>query len=669
LTTLQKDLLDELSQHTKHLNHYRSNYAIIKNSLAYLSKQTYEHFKNPKSENSEVFLALEYALAQKRIQGEIDYSRLITIIDQSRTPYLFSHVTILTKYQQKIKKHLIFFENTKLYPLLDQSIQLIAKNTAKIQEKERLSTLAFLVSTAFLMLIGYILYVRQARFFKEKLEVQNELKQFILGLNESAIVSKTDLHGKIVYVNDKFVEISGYSREELLGQSHSLIRHPDESSELFSKLWSTIQNREIFHGNIKNITKEGQAYYVDSTIIPLMDRGNKIVEYLAVRYDIIELVLERDKALSAKRSKEQFLSNMSHELRTPLNAIMGFSTILGSKLASQEEKRFVDIITTSSEQLLALINDILDLSKIESGHFRLSPVSFNLHQQIREVLEKLTTLVDDKKLTLSLKSTISKEQLVIADNLRLTQIMTNLLSNAIKFTPEGGEIELEMLYENRVLSVSVKDTGIGISDEAKKRIFNKFEQANNSTTREYGGTGLGLSITKRLVEAMGGELQVRSALGKGSIFSFSLPIEMDSMPKISEPAKKMTLERCFFGNILVAEDNSENQKLMRELLVLLGVDCDIVSDGNEAVAAVKSKQYDLVLMDENMPNCSGIEAMKIIRQTVSSEELPIIALTANVMSDDKERFLREGMDDFIAKPININELKRVLSHYLTSQKD
>jgi CheY-like chemotaxis protein len=296
-------------------------------------------------------------------------------------------------------------------------------------------------------------------------------------------------------------------------------------------------------------------------------------------------------------------------------------------------------------------------------------VSFNLHQQIREVLEKLTTLVDDKKLTLSLKSTISKEQLVIADNLRLTQIMTNLLSNAIKFTPEGGEIELEMLYENRVLSVSVKDTGIGISDEAKKRIFNKFEQANNSTTREYGGTGLGLSITKRLVEAMGGELQVRSALGKGSIFSFSLPIEMDSMPKISEPAKKMTLERCFFGNILVAEDNSENQKLMRELLVLLGVDCDIVSDGNEAVAAVKSKQYDLVLMDENMPNCSGIEAMKIIRQTVSSEELPIIALTANVMSDDKERFLREGMDDFIAKPININELKRVLSHYLTSQKD
>jgi len=504
-----------------------------------------------------------------------------------------------------------------------------------------------------------------------KLEIQQgekfakESNQFASALDESSIISKTDAKGVITYVNQKFCEMSGYTSEELIGKYHNVIRHPDMSDEVFSSLWSTITSKKTFKALIKNRTKKGESYYVDTTIIPILNVDDEVEEYLAVRYDVTELVEAKERAQMAQKAKDDFLANMSHELRTPLNAIIGFLRLANKTTDKSKLEKYLDTSLESSKILLNLINNILDISKIKDGKFSIVEHSFVPYANLLNLIKILE--VESKRKSISLEYDFKnlENTTLNGDWQRISQILMNLLSNAIKFTPDNGEIILTSTYENGIFTCSVKDSGIGLSEEAQKRIFNAFEQADVSTTREYGGTGLGLYISLQLTNMMNGELTLESKEGEGTLFTLSIPLE--SLKNIDEEIETTDVViddvKDFSGRVLVAEDNKTNQLLIKIMLEELGLTCDIANDGVEAVEMYDSQKYDLVLMDENMPNMSGTEAMLSIRQK-HKEVAPIIVQTANNMQGDYDRFISLGMDDFISKPIDDSELYQLIQKYL-----
>jgi len=496
--------------------------------------------------------------------------------------------------------------------------------------------------------------------------LKNELQQFVDALDATSIVSKTDIEGRITFVNNEFCRVSGYTKEELIGRPHNIIRHRDMDVTIFKELWTTIRAGKIFRGIIKNSKKNGEAYYVDSAIIPIMDMDKNIVEYLAIRYDITEIVLARDKVLLAEKSKDEFLSKMSHELRTPLNSIVGFSDILKRVIKDEKQLKYLKNITESSASLLSIINDILDLSKLNSGSFSLDYHEFEAYSNIESFLRRFEAQATTSGITLNVEIDESLHLNLIGDWLRISQIIANFVSNALKFTPKGSEVFFKASYENKALCLSVKDSGIGISKEAQEKIFEPFEQADGSTTRKYGGTGLGLSIVASLVKQMRGELTLDSEPNIGSEFKVKLPLEAKVSKQVPTMQRtKLDEHKKLKGYILVAEDNKTNQMLISLLVEEFGLTSKIVSDGVEAVAAFSKEKFDLILMDENMPKLNGVHAMEKIRQ-LEGGYLPIVALTANAMKGDREKFLKAGMNEFVPKPIERDELYRVLKYFLVS---
>ncbi len=498
---------------------------------------------------------------------------------------------------------------------------------------------------------------------RRNLELAQKALQFVNALDESAIVSKADTTGKITYINKKFCDVSGYSSDELIGKPHNIIRHEDMPKELFKEMWETIKAKKIFKGIIKNRKKNGNAYYVESVIIPLLDIEGNIIEYLAVRYDVTELIEARDRAMQAQKAKDQFLANMSHELRTPLNAIIGFTQLLQKKVEDKGVVRYLDIIKESSDSLLHLINDILDLAKMQSGKFSLHPSPFHLENSLKQLYGRFKQQADEKTISYAIQIDKSIADHYIGDWVRISQIISNFISNAIKFTPKEGSVTITARYCEGKLYLNVSDTGIGLNEEAKQRIFNPFEQADSSTTRKYGGTGLGLSISKELVGMMDGRIEIESSEGNGSTFTLILPLEQQHVIQKEDAGETTAMPAKLQGHLLVAEDNKSNQMLIKLLLEEMGLTCDIAQNGEEAVTMYNKKAYDLVLMDENMPVMGGTEAMQNIRAS-HEETAPIIVLTANVMQGDRERFLEAGMDDYLSKPIDDKELQSVLKKYL-----
>lgn len=374
-----------------------------------------------------------------------------------------------------------------------------------------------------------------------------------------------------------------------------------------------------------------------------------------------------EKSLQSQKAKEEFLTNMSHELRTPLNAIIGFSSILNKKQTDSSHKELSNQINASANSLLFLINDILDLSKIQDSSFSIEKYKFNAYNEIVEFTQQFEGLTHKK--VLQYNTTIGDElkATFYADWNRIAQIILNIISNAIKFTPQNGTITLSCEYKENLFIIKISDTGIGMKKEVQDKIFKPFEQADGSTTRKYGGTGLGLSITQNLVQLMDGTIQVDSEEGKGTVFTITLPLQklkeevLENTPAIKEEFDK---EDSLSGHILIAEDNKTNQMLIKMLTEDFGLTCDIANDGLEAVEAYKPGLHKVVLMDENMPNMNGLEAMKIIREKYANECGAIIALTANAMTGDREKFLEAGMDEYISKPIDEDELYEVLQRFL-----
>jgi len=366
-------------------------------------------------------------------------------------------------------------------------------------------------------------------------------------------------------------------------------------------------------------------------------------------------------AEGANKSKSSFLANMSHEIRTPLNAIMGFIELLKKDETDEKKIEYINIVQNSSSSLLGVINDILDISKVEDGKLRIERIDFNLIEQIGYLVEFYRSTTKEKNITLNL---IYEEDVPLAinsDPLRLKQILSNLISNAIKYSPDNSSIDIKMTYSDEMLFIHVTDEGIGISEEAIGRVFSAFEQAEVSTTRKFGGTGLGLSIAKRLVELLGGEIKVESTLDVGSDFNFY--IKAKKVDKIIEN-DNVELLTFFNAHLLIAEDNKTNQLLITILLDDLGITYRVVNDGIEATKAVEKEDFDAILMDINMPNMNGMDATKIIKS--KGYTLPIIALTANAMSEDIAEYLKIGMSGHISKPIDTKKLLEILSRFLES---
>ncbi|WP_321276846.1 ATP-binding protein [Thiomicrorhabdus indica] len=384
-----------------------------------------------------------------------------------------------------------------------------------------------------------------------------------------------------------------------------------------------------------------------------------------------DLESERNIAIEATRSKGEFLANMSHEIRTPLNAILGFISLLKEKPHDSETMDYLETIDSSSHSLLGIINDILDLSKIESGKLDLDLVDFNPRRELINISDLFKARCSEKHLNLIIDLDERLPAGINTDMLRLKQVIANLLSNAIKFTEPGHQIEFKVSYKKGNLTIRVIDEGIGMSKSAQKKVFEAFSQAEGSTTRKYGGTGLGLTISSKLISMMGGKIEVTSKLGKGSEFFFTIPVkEVDLQEKKNTQTLSLSSTK-FDGSLLLVEDNKTNQLLMSAIFKKLQIEFDIANDGIEAIEAIQQKTYDLVLMDENMPNLNGIEATKQIRESEKSSgvHIPIVALTANSMSGDRERFINAGMDDYLSKPINMGELTKILNQYLLPLKN
>ena len=381
----------------------------------------------------------------------------------------------------------------------------------------------------------------------------------------------------------------------------------------------------------------------------------------------LELEMAHKKALEANEAKSNFLSVMSHEIRTPLNAILGFIRILKEAEKDQKKYKFLDIIDKSSKTLTNVINDILDINKIESGNFTLEIIDFNPTEEFNSVIHLFAENAAENKIQLIDSISNSLPQFVRSDVLRIKQILSNLLSNAIKFTPADKKVELiiDFNQEESSLFFAIKDEGIGISHENLQNITKPFQQADSSTARKFGGTGLGLSIVEKLLELLSSTLIIESELGKGSTFSFTINVEeIDLENKESQN----TTDINFNGKrVLVADDNKTNLLLVETILEDMHIEVISALDGVEAEDKFKHNSFDLILMDINMPNKNGIQAMQAIRkiEKLKRDSTPIIALTANSLSGDKEKYIDQGFDEYLAKPIEMKSLLKILNHYFS----
>ncbi len=646
-------------------------------------------------------------------------------------------------------------------------------------------------------------------------------------LDQAAIVVVTDNKGNITFVNDKFLEVSGYSRGELIGKNNRLMNSGQHDQNLFRELWATISAGNTWRGEICNRTKDGTLYWVDVIIVPSKSVHGKINQFVSIQYDITEkkqaesklwvttemrrailesanfsiisfdvngLILsfnktaeemlgynadevvgklslealhdveevearaailsyelgetiepgvavftekakrlktpdenewtfvKKDKsrlsirasttclysetgdligylevaqditeskkihnqliqanqtALNSLKARSEFLANMSHEIRTPMNGVIGMCNLLLGETQEPSQIEKLKIIQNCGNTLLDLINDILDFSKLDAGRVEFEKEPFPIHSTIGEIIELLNTKASEKGLLLAYKKSDSVPDWLLGDVTRFRQILMNLVGNAIKFTKVGSvtvSSTSELNSENQhLVKISVKDTGIGIPEKAKKKLFISFTQVDASTTRRFGGTGLGLAISKGISEKMGGTITVESQEGQGSTFTFSF-MGTKAEPKVvsstHNPFEDFNKNQDDFKSlrIMIAEDNRVNQQVVCGFLKKLGYSADVAANGNEVLENLKRKSYDLILMDCHMPEKDGFETTKQICQKYPKDKRPkIVALTASTMKEDIDRCFASGMDGFLNKPITIAALSKTLREYTVTE--
>ena len=625
-------------------------------------------------------------------------------------------------------------------------------------------------------------------------------------LDQHAIVSITNLNGEITYANDRFCEISGYTRAELLGANHRIVKSGKHSDAFFAELWEALTEGRVWHGEVCNRHKSGTEYWVDATIVPLLGKNGLPEQYIGIRTNItarkaveaqlaeqlnfVEILLEatptaiylkdrtgryvrfnrafeelfgivrshwfgktvfelvpgdaaammhqkdldlfergevqtyeaaftnrktgalreglywkapltnergeitglvgtildvtdrnrvnselreaKHQAEVANKAKSDFLANMSHEIRTPMNGVIGMTDLALDTTLNDAQREYLSVVKSSAQALMVILNDILDFSKIEAGKLQVESVLFSPAGIIQDTLKAVIARAEKKGLTVQCAMDADLPASTFGDPGRIRQVLTNLCDNAIKFTEKGG-ITVEarrgrLANHQHELHLCVRDTGIGIPESKLSSIFGAFNQADTSTTREYGGTGLGLTICARLVELMGGKIWVKSEPGQGSAFHFTVRLlAVDA----SNDAPSLTANRATSAShlnetpspsrslrILLVEDNVVNQKLAMVLLKKWGHDCSLAQNGQEAVNLFPTQAWDLILMDMQMPVMGGLEATRLIRASEpAGHRTPILAMTANAMATDRQACLDAGMDDHLSKPLNAKALQ------------
>ncbi len=488
------------------------------------------------------------------------------------------------------------------------------------------------------------------------------------------IIWECDIEFNFTSFFENQVEIPGYKNDELIGKNIFDILFPESKDIILKEIK---QNNFFSNLEIMFLPKDKKVNYMLISGTLLFDAAGKPQSYFGIMENItkrennyIKLQSQKIKAENDSKSKSLFLAKMSHEIRTPMNGIIGTVSLLKDTDLSNSQRDFLDIISVSGNNLMSIINDILDISKIEAGKIELENESFDLSNMLSEIVKILGYKAVEKRLVF--RKMIDKDvpKIVKGDIIRLKQVIINLTNNAIKFTKQGNvTIEVEILQQknNRVkLKFKVVDTGIGISEEGKKKLFQEFSQTDASISRKYGGSGLGLLISKKFIELMGGDIFVESEEGKGSVFWFVIEMEIGEEKLIEQPKRKKVITEKPKKKmlILVVEDNIINQKVTMANLNKFGHDIEIAENGKMAVEMFESGKYDLILMDIQMPVMDGYEATKNIRKIEKnnniSNKIKIVAITANAMKEDRSKCLNAGMDDYITKPIKQAELKRIL---------
>jgi len=509
-------------------------------------------------------------------------------------------------------------------------------------------------------------------------ESEGKLRQLSLAVEQNpATIVITDTTGKIEYVNQKFVELTGYTKEEAIGNNPRVLKSGEKRSEEYRELWETITSGQIWRGEFHNKKKNGELYWENALIAPIRNPAGEITHFLAVKEDItgrkemeVDLIHAKEHAVAANLAKSEFLANVSHELRTPLNAIIGMSEMLECAPTGPEAAEYIRTIRNSGDALLSLISGILDLSKIEAGKLVLERIPIDLKACMESTLKTFIVEAAAKDLVLTSSIDPSLPAFILGDRNRLCQIVLNLVSNAVKFTATG-EIHIAAKRVSRpgegdFFHLSVKDTGIGIAAEDIEKLFHPFSQVDASTTRRFGGSGLGLAVAHRLVELMGGRIWVQSHPGKGSDFQFEIPLipantaQSAPIPTHSSIPDESLAMRCPL-RILVAEDNQINQRVIGLVLGRLGYSPAFAENGSTALAALDREPYDLILMDIQMPVMDGLQAAAEVCRRYTGQRRPqMIAVTAHALQEDRARCIDAGMDDYLSKPLRIDQLAAAL---------
>ncbi len=502
--------------------------------------------------------------------------------------------------------------------------------------------------------------------------------------HSSAVVIITDTKGNIEYVNPKFVQVTGYERDETLGKTPRILKSDEIPRAFYEELWRTITSGKEWQGIFHNKKKNGEFYWAAASISPLKDAEGAITHFVGTQEDITavklfeqELKMAKEAAESANQAKSDFLASMSHEIRTPMNAIIGMAELLLDGPLDSEQKKYVETLRSASENLLNIINDILDISKIEAGYLELESTPFDLKRLVDESRDIMSIRARDKDIGLVCRIMPDVPVHLVGDPGRLRQVLLNLIGNAIKFT-EKGEIVLDAVLVEKngptaTIRFSISDTGIGIPEEKIDGIFEKFTQADSSTTRKYGGTGLGLAISRRIVELMGGKIWVSSTVGSGSTFFFtaSLGLQTEEETRAASiveatPRGQAAADGARPLRILLVDDSEDNRLLIQSFMKRTPFKIDIAENGSAAVEKFKGSDYDIVLMDIQMPVMDGYEATRQIRQWELSKNLkvtPVLALTAYALHGEIRKSRDAGCSGHLTKPVKRSDLLEAIIAY------
>ncbi|MFZ6052639.1 PAS domain-containing hybrid sensor histidine kinase/response regulator [Halocola ammonii] len=596
---------------------------------------------------------------------------LVTIVNFSinnfRVSYFLALILIIFTLGVTIKKR----SNAIIYVIISVTssvlaVAIIHDGTEKVQ------------MISWLLVFGamtYFLLVSKSDVLKN-LKARREILRTVVSKTEEAILI-TDMKGFVIDFNPRAVELFGYSEKELEVVDFNTFRQEEISDEETEEGIELLRQDKFWKDEVPLKRKDGSEFigFVSITLVNFND-----VEYLVIRImDITknkmaeqELIKAKEEAEMATKAKSLFLASMSHEIRTPMNGVIGMSDMLMRSNLDDEQLVQVRTIKRSGENLMVILNDILDFSKIESGKMLIEAHEFDLREALDELHGLFSHQAQEKGIDLKFEVDEKIPNRISADSNRLRQVILNLLSNSIKFT-ENGVVNLKVKKHNGSngqcqLFFEVSDTGIGIPHEKRAHLFDAFTQVDSSTTRKYGGTGLGLSISKRLVELMGGKIEVKSRLGEGSTFTFDIKCKVVQDLNVEEEkevvSKTFNREKMKGLKVLVAEDNKVNQQVIRMMLESVDVDVTIVETGLEAISATKEKDFDLIFMDVQMPEMDGLEATEAILGEVDPNAY-IVAMTANVLSEDRDRCLEAGMVGFLGKPVLNDTLLKRLDEFVS----